>query len=111
MELVKSLGASKTIDYTKEDFTKNEETYNVIFDAVRKLKSSTCQNSLKKDGSFLSVKSSTKELKDDLVFLKELVEAGRIKAVIDRRYSLEQTAEAHRYVEGGHKRGNVVITM
>lgn len=111
LELVKSIGASKVIDYTKEDFTNNGETYDVIFDAVRKLKSSTCQNSLKKDGLFLSVKSPTKELTEDLIFLKELIKSGKIIAVIDRRYPLVKTAEAHKYVDSGHKKGNVVITL
>ena len=110
-EMVRSIGADNAIDYTKEDFTKNGETYDVIFDAVGKIKSRRCKRSLKEGGFFLSSWTLTKEESDDLVFLKGLVEAGKIKSVIDRRYPLEQVAEAHRYVEKGHKKGNVVITV
>ena len=112
LEWVKTLGADRVIDYTEEDFTQGGETYDVIFDAVGKSSSSRSKRSLNAKGVFLSVLgSSGKETTADLIFLKQLIEAGRIKSVIDRRYPLEQTVEAHRYVETGHKKGNVVITV
>jgi NADPH:quinone reductase-like Zn-dependent oxidoreductase len=111
LELVKSLGADKVIDYTQEDFTQNGDTYDVIFDSVRKISSSDIKASLTENGIFLSSSASTSENVEDLTHLKELAEAGKIKAVIDRRYPLEQIAEAHRYVDKGHKKGNVVITV
>jgi NADPH:quinone reductase-like Zn-dependent oxidoreductase len=111
LELVRSLGADPVIDYTQEDFTQRSETYDVIFDAVGKLPASHGKRSLSESGVYLSVRSSTSEKLENLIFLKELVEAGEIRPVIDRRYRLEQIAEAHRYVDQGHKKGNVVITI
>jgi NADPH:quinone reductase-like Zn-dependent oxidoreductase len=129
IEMVKSLGAGKVVDYTKEDFTKSGQTYDIIFDAVMKTSFSRCRSSLERRGVYLTVDYpllqalwtsmlGSKKVNfgiasqiEDLVFLKELVEAGKLKSVIDRCYPLEQTAEAHRYVEEGHKKGNVVITL
>jgi len=111
LEMVRSLGADKVIDYTKEDFTQSGRTYDVIIDAVRKLSSSRSKKSLKKNGLYLSASSSTSEKTEDLLFLKELLEEGEIRPAIDRRYPLEEVAVAHRYVETGHKKGNVVITV
>ncbi len=130
VELVKSLGADTVIDYTKEDFTKSGQTYDAICDMAIKTSFSRCKSSLKERGVYItldwpllqalwtSMIGSKKvifgvppERVEDLNFLKELIEAGKIKSVIDRRYPLEQTAEAHSYVDKGHKRGNVVITV
>ncbi|MFK9119314.1 NAD(P)-dependent alcohol dehydrogenase [Peribacillus frigoritolerans] len=133
VELVKSLGADKVIDYTSEDFSRDGEAYDVIFEAVNKSPFSACMKSLKKDGTYLNVtvpvpgvrmlwtklttgkklilSQNSPETPEALNFLKELVEAGKLKVIIDRCYAFEELVQAHRYVEKGHKKGNVVITM
>ncbi len=133
LDMVRSIGADNAIDYTEEDFTQSGETYDVIFDVVGKSPFSHSLNSLKENGSYLlanpglseiirgrltSMRSSKKVItgaasgkNEDLIFLKELIEAEKLKSVIDRCYPLEKTAEAHRYVERGHKKGNVIINV
>jgi NADPH:quinone reductase-like Zn-dependent oxidoreductase len=136
LDMLRSIGADQVIDYTQADFTKNGETYDVIFDVVGKSSFSRSIRSLKHNGRYLlgnprlsqrvrgrwtSRRSSKQvipwkaraasEYTEDINFLKELIEAGKIQSVIDRCYPLEQTAEAHRYVDTGHKKGNVVITV
>jgi len=113
LELVKSLGADSAIDYGKEDFTLMDESFDVVFDAVAKLPPSHAKKALKKGGVYINVlkHSGGKEKIEDLIFLKQLIENGELKPVIDRCYPLEQISEAHRYVEKGHKKGNVVITL
>jgi len=111
VDLVASLGANRVIDYTTEDFTRNGQTYDAIFDAVGKTSQAKCKASLAEGGVFVSVQSTTKESMGNLLLLGELADAGTIKPVIDKRYPLAPVAEAHRYVETGRKRGNVVITV
>ena len=129
LELVKSLGADKVIDYTKEDFSKSGETYDIIFDTVGKSSYSACKRSLKKNGVLLEtvmkighlIRSKFSSIKvvgggateetEDLLFLKELAEAGKIKSAIDKSFPLEQIIEAHRYVDTGRKKGNVAIIV
>jgi 2-desacetyl-2-hydroxyethyl bacteriochlorophyllide A dehydrogenase len=133
IDLVKSIGADKAIDYTKEDFTQNREIYDVIFDAVNTISVSRSLRSLAKNGimilsaagmhemlqgTWITMTSNRKVITGvishkaaDIIFLKELIEANKLKPVIDKIYSLEQIAEAHAYVEKGHKKGNVAIAM
>jgi NADPH:quinone reductase-like Zn-dependent oxidoreductase len=113
LELVKSLGANTIIDYTKEDFTNRGERYDLVLNAVGKRKAQLqCQKTLTPNGKHVTVDDGSPRIQvEDLNFLKELVEAGNLKPVIDRCYPLEQMAEAHRYVDKGHKKGNVVISL
>ncbi len=133
LEYVKALGADKVIDYTQEDFTRNGETYDVIFDILGKTSFARCKNSLKPNGRLLYASFKMKQLfqmlwtsirggkrvicalamdkQADLAQIRELVEAGKIKAILDRCYPLAQAAEAHRYAESGQKRGSIVITL
>jgi NADPH:quinone reductase-like Zn-dependent oxidoreductase len=113
LELVNSLGADVVMDYTRDDFTKSGATYDVIFDAVGKLPAAQAKKALKHTGIYLNVlvDSGRGEKLEELLFVKNLIESGKLKPVIDRCYPLEQIVEAHRYVDQGHKKGNVVITV
>jgi 2-desacetyl-2-hydroxyethyl bacteriochlorophyllide A dehydrogenase len=133
LDMLRSIGVNHVIDYTKEDYTNNGESYDLIIDVVGKSSVARRLKLLKQDGYYFlayaglsqiilgmwtSITSSKKvkiesasQKQDDLIFIKELIEAGKLKSIIDRRYPLEQTAEAHRYVETGQKKGNVIITV
>lgn len=112
LDMVKSLGADHVIDYTKEDFSSSKAQYDVIFDTLAKFQKSQYSKVLAPNGNFVTMaKLDTKESMENLIFIKELIEAGEIKAFIDRCYPLEEMVEAHRYVDSGRKKGNVVITV
>ncbi len=112
LDMVKSLGADHVIDYTEEDVSSREERYDVIFDTVGKFSKSKASKALTPGGTYVTIaRLSTKESRENLISLKELIEAGEIKAFIDRCYTLEDMVEAHRYVDAGHKKGNVVIMV
>jgi NADPH:quinone reductase-like Zn-dependent oxidoreductase len=112
LDMVRSLGADEVIDYTKQDFSEMGNQYDIVFDAVGKASVASCKGSLAPGGAYVSVtKGLAKESAADLAYLAELVEAGELRPVIDRRYPLEQIAEAHAYVETGRKRGNVIIAV
>ena len=111
LEMVKALGADRVIDYTREDFSANGARYDIVFDAVGKASKAKSRLVLAPNGSFVSVIGDAKEQVEDLLELVTLIEAGKLKTVIDRCYPLEQIAEAHRYVDLGHKKGNVIITL
>lgn len=112
VEMVKSLGADKIIDYTREDFRQKGQVYDVVFDAVGKLPHAEGKKALKQGGVYLNVITTSPKIKpEDLVTLRELIEAGKLTSAIDKRYPLEQVVDAHRYVETGRKKGNVIITV
>ena len=113
LDMLRSIGADQVIDYTQEDFTKSGETYDFMLDIVGKISSSQRKKTLKKTGIYINVRKDkgVNPKTEDLLYIKELIEAGKIKSVIDRSYPLEQTAEAHKYVETGDKKGHVIITV
>ncbi len=113
LALVMSLGATRVVDYTRQDFTQSSATYDVVFDAVGRLLPARGKKALKPGGVYINVHTDSEggDKLENLRTLKELIEAGKLKPAIDRVYPLEQIVEAHRYVEQGHKKGNVVITV
>jgi NADPH:quinone reductase-like Zn-dependent oxidoreductase len=133
LELVKSLGADEVIDYTQEDYTRNGRTYDVIFDTARVTSFSRCKGSLRENGRYLLAVFGMREVgqmlwtsivggkkvicglapieQEGLVAIKELIEAGKIRTIVDRRFPMAQTAEAHKYFEAGQRKGYVVVTM
>ncbi|MEJ2544991.1 MAG: NAD(P)-dependent alcohol dehydrogenase, partial [Calditrichaceae bacterium] len=134
LEFVKSLGADKVIDYTKEDFTKNGENYDIIYDILGKSQFEKCKNSLTEKGTYLLASFKMKKVlqmikthltgsnkkvicalatdtKDDLIMIKEMVEAGKIKSIIDKSFSMDDAVKAHRYAEEGQKKGSIVISF
>jgi NADPH:quinone reductase-like Zn-dependent oxidoreductase len=111
LDMVRSIGAERVIDYTQEDLSGINDSYDVVFDTVRKCPRSVCKGLLKRDGTYLTSLANIKERSEDLVFIKGLVESGELRPVIDRTYPFEEIVEAHRYVDKGHKVGNVVITL
>lgn len=111
LDLVKKLGAEQVIDYTKQDYSSIKERFDIVFDAVGKTNSSAGKKILKPEGRFVTVKNNPKSGKNDLLYLKELIEAGKLISVIDRRYTLETIREAHAYAESFRKKGNVVVNI
>ncbi len=132
LDMLRSLGADHVVDYTQEDFSERGEIYDVIFDVIGKMSFSRSKKSIKQNGTYLLANPGSQMVEglwtrmtsskkvvmetasgtiEDLIFLRELIEVGKIKSIIDRRYPLAQIAEAHRYVETGRKKGNVVITV
>ncbi|MGH8913260.1 MAG: zinc-binding dehydrogenase, partial [Acidimicrobiia bacterium] len=109
--LVASLGADEVIDYRKQDFTEGTEKYDVIFDAVGKTTAKKTEGVLAKHGRFVSTRKRRREKAEELHAVQEMLATGAVRALIDRSYILDQISEAHRYVEGGRKRGNVVVVV
>ncbi len=132
LDMLRSIGADHVIDYMQEDFTQNDEVYDVIFDVIGKISFSRSDKALKQNGTYLLANPTSQMVRglwtrmtsskkvimetangtsEDLIFLRELIESGKLKTVIDKRYPLKQIVEAHRYIETGRKKGNVVITV
>jgi NADPH:quinone reductase-like Zn-dependent oxidoreductase len=111
LDLVKSLGAAQVIDYTKEDFTKIPGRFDIIIDAVGKASKRACKKLLKPGGKYITLSGMLRKGEKELAFLKELAGSGRLKTVIDRKYTLEQIREAHAYVQTFRKKGNVIVKI